>query len=144
MSSRLLPLAGMTMLFCFPLYGCSSKRFTDVTALAPSPDGAIAAASVVAAYGFGLYGGRGVTLSAKGGDPLSGSTVLAYGEDDHPPALRWSDANHLVIDLPCGWWTDLQNHWQLPETDRVIDISYLPAPTTCPPDHYARARRQVR
>ena len=113
------------------LAGCS-KPFTDVTARKASPDGAVVASSVLSATGFGLYFGQGVTLAAKGADPLRAEPVLTYGEDDRPPQVSWIDADHLRIELPCGWWGGLTNHWQLAGTKRIVDIAYVPSRRPCP------------
>jgi hypothetical protein len=111
--------------------GCG--RHLDPIATRPSPDGAIIAASNRNSGEFAFVEQADeVRLYQRGGRLSDGVVILSYGEDDRPPVFGWTSANNLTVQLPCGWWSGLTNHYQLPRTGRIIDISYSPPPSTCP------------
>ena len=114
------------------LSGGSDQPFTDVMSTSKSPDGQITAAFVIEARGPMAGVAYGITLSPTGSDPRDGSIVLREGEDDRELVYRWADNQTLVVRLPCGWWADLTNHYQLPGTSRIIDVKYEP-PQGCTP-----------
>jgi hypothetical protein len=110
--------------------GCA--RRVELIAIRPSPDGAIIAA-------FNINSGEfpfeeqyyEVRLYPRSGRLSNGEVILSYGEDDSRPVFRWISTNSLRVQLPCGWWSSLTNHYQLPGTSRIIDIAYDPAPAGC-------------
>ncbi len=114
------------------LSAASDQPFTDVMSTSKSPDGQITAAYVIEAHGPMAGVAYGITLSPTGSDPRDGSIVLREGEDDRELVYRWADNQTLVVRLPCGWWADLTNHYQLPGTSRIIDVKYEP-PQGCTP-----------
>ena len=105
-------------------------RFTDVVDSKASPDGRIVAAQVWEDHGLGGPHNSGIVVVAKGTDPRDGEPVMLEGEDFRPLVYRWTGPDALEVRLPCGWWTHLANHWQLPRTMRVIDIAFA-APQGC-------------
>ncbi len=127
LSGRLAVAIGLAL-----LSGCDSRffktfghNFTDTLSSKSSPDGAIAAAYVVERRGFVFSPETyGVTLTPTKADPRDGVVVLTEGDDDRPIVYRWKDNKTLVVRLPCGWWADLRDHYQLPRTVRIIDIKY--------------------
>ena len=125
---RLLGLALISQLLCT---ACS--RHTDLIAAVPSPDGAIIAASNADTGEFPFEAQYNqVRLYPRGGRLRQGEVILSYGEDENKPHFKWLDAQRLMVQLPCGWWTSLTNHYQLPKTSRIIDILYVPPATNCP------------
>jgi hypothetical protein len=112
--------------------GCG-RRYEDVIATQPSPDGAIIAASNRNSGEFPFEAQyEEVRLYPRGGRLRDGDVILSYGEEGSNPTFKWVDAQHLSVQLPCGWWSSLTNHYQLPKTSRIIDIAYGPPPTNCP------------
>jgi hypothetical protein len=111
--------------------GCG--RHIDAIETHPSPDGAIIAASATNAGDFVFEAQADeIRLYPRGGKLQDGEVILAYGEDETPPIFKWKTAEFLEIQLPCGWWSDLTNHYQLRGTARIITIFYDPPPTICP------------
>jgi hypothetical protein len=110
---------------------CKSKpEFTDLLGQKLSPDGEIKAAYVVQNYGFGGGTTYGITVSGKTSDPLKAEPVITEGEDDQTIKYEWKSSNILEVQLPCGWWGHLTNHYQLTGTSHIIDIIYT-APRDC-------------
>jgi hypothetical protein len=111
--------------------GCG--RHIDVIETRPSPDGAIVAASNANSGDFVFEAQYNeVRLYPRGGRLSDGELVLSYGEDESPPKFKWSGPQTLEVQLPCGWWSGLTNHYQLPKTSRIITIVYDDPPSTCP------------
>jgi hypothetical protein len=100
--------------------------FTDVVETKLSPDGALVAALVWEERGLGKPHTSGIVVVPKGSDPLTGTPVLLESEDYRTLEYRWTAANALDIRLPCGAWSSLANHWQQPDTRRVVEIDFLP------------------
>jgi hypothetical protein len=110
--------------------GCG--RHVDPIATEPSPDGAIIAASNSNSGAFAFEAQYNeVRLYPRNGKLRDGEVVLSYGEDDSNPVFEWISPQSLRVQLPCGWWGSLTNHYQLPRTDRIIDIIYAVPPSNC-------------
>jgi hypothetical protein len=115
------------LLFCG---GCS--RHIDVIVTRLSPDGAITAASNSNSGEFPFEPQYSeVRLYPRNGRLREGQVILSFGEDESSPTFRWVSAQSLRVQLPCGWWSQLTNHYQLPRTSRIIEISYDPPPSNC-------------
>ena len=116
-----------------PLLSAGCARHIDAIATLPCPDGAIIAASSSNSGAFSFEAQYyEVRLYPRGGRLDRGELIMSYGEDERKPVFKWTDLRHLRVQLPCGWWSSLTNHYQLPRTSRIIDISYDPPPTSCP------------
>jgi hypothetical protein len=120
----------MAVFFVPWLAGEPSHNFTDVLGIKLSPGGKIRAASVVESRGFAAPTTYGITLSSISENPLDARPVITAGEYRNEIDYKWMDAKTLAIRLPCGWWGNLTNHYQLPNTDEIIDIVFLP-PSGC-------------
>ncbi|WP_174287418.1 hypothetical protein [Sphingomonas bacterium] len=101
--------------------------FTDIGSSRASPDGGVLAAYVIDAPGPLAGNTYAITLTAAGGNPLRGTVIIATGTDDRDLVYRWVSRNMLQVRLPCGWWVNAANHWQLSGTDRVVSIDFIKA-----------------
>ena len=124
-------LKGIAIAACALCAGC--QRHIEPLATKQSPDGAIVAASAADAGDF-VFEGQDyeVRLYPRGGRLADGQVVLAYSEENDYPTFLWSDPQTLRVQLPCGWWSSLTNHYQLPRTTRIISIVYEIPPARCP------------
>jgi hypothetical protein len=130
MRNTVLILATLAVSSCHIPECYQKPEFTDLLGQKLSLDGEIKAAYVVQNHGMGGATTFGITLSEKTSDPLKADPVLTEGEDNREINYEWKSANRLQIQLPCGWWGHLTNHYQLMGTSRIIDITYAP-PRDC-------------
>jgi hypothetical protein len=131
MRSAVLILAMLEISSCQETKCYQKPVFTDLLGQKLSPDGEVKAAYVVQDYGFGGPTTFGITLSGKTSDPLNADPILTEGEDIREIKYERKSTNTLQIQLPCGWWGHLTNHYQVMGTSRVIDIIYTSPPEDC-------------